>query len=161
MKAIFLDRDGVIIDNSAHYYIFKTEDVKFIDGIIENLLRLQSKDYHLFVVTNQGGVSKNHYKKEDVEKVHDYIENEFGKHGIKIKEFSYCPHHDSVEKCFCRKPSSLMIERLISKHKIDRANSFLIGDSIRDIEAANGAGVRGILIPPNQNLQPIIAEMIP
>ncbi len=161
MKAIFLDRDGVIVDNSSHYYIFKTEDVKFVDGIIDNLSRLQKKEYQLFVVTNQGGISKKQYKKEDVEKVHDFIENEFKKHGVKIREFVYCPHHNSFENCFCRKPSSLLIEKLIAKHKIDRTKSFLIGDSIRDIEAANGAGIRGLLIPSNQDLSPIVSQIIP
>lgn len=161
MKAIFLDRDGVIINNSSHYYIFKIEDVEFIDGIFDNLKQLKGKGYVFFVVTNQGGISKNQYKKKDVDQVHRFIHDEFKKHDIEILDFAYCPHHESNEKCFCRKPSSLMIEKLIAKYKIDRTISFLIGDSIRDIEAANGAGIRGILIPSNQNLHPVIAEIIP
>ena len=161
MKAILLDRDGVIIDNSSHYYIFQTKDVNFIDGIFDNLKQLKEKGYVFFVVTNQGGIAKKQYGKSDVDQVHSFIQDEFSKHAIEIKEFAYCPHHDSIEKCFCRKPSSLMIERLIAKYRINRAESFLIGDSISDIEAANGAGIKGILIPPNQNLKPALAEIIP
>ncbi|MGQ8335867.1 D-glycero-alpha-D-manno-heptose-1,7-bisphosphate 7-phosphatase [Sunxiuqinia sp. A32] len=159
MKAVFLDRDGVIIDNSSHYYIFRTEDVKFVDGIFDNLKLLSEKGFDFFVVSNQGGISKQEYTKKDVEKVHYFIEKELEKRGLTIKEWAFCPHHDSIEKCFCRKPSPLMIEKLLAKYQIDSDKSYLIGDSPRDIDAAEQAGIKGILIPANQNMFSHIKEL--
>jgi len=160
MKAVFLDRDGVLIDNSRHYYIFRVEDVSFVEGIFENLILLQDRGFHFFVVTNQGGIAKKEYTKKDVERLHAHLANEFQRQGITITDWVYCPHHDTVEKCLCRKPSPLMIEKMISKYAIDKRSSFLIGDSKRDIIAAEKAGVEGILIPSNQNMRPYIKQIL-
>lgn len=156
MKAIFLDRDGVIINNANHYYIYKVEDVEFVDGIFENLKQLKAKGYEFFVVSNQGGIAKKEYTKEDVQAVHQYIMDEMAKHGVYFRDIYFCPHHDTIEACLCRKPSPLMIEKLIAKYHVDVNQSYLIGDNITDIQAADAAGVRGIKIDANKNMQPFI-----
>ena len=160
MKAIFFDRDGVIINNAHHYYIYKVEDVEFIDGIFDNLKLLKNKGYEFFVVSNQGGIAKKEYTQNDVNKVHQYIKNEFGVHGIEFRDIYYCPHHDTIEACLCRKPSPLMLEKLIAKYHVDVEQSYLIGDNITDIQAADAAGVKGIKIDANQNMRPFIQELI-
>lgn len=159
MKAIFLDRDGVIINNANHYYIYKVEDVEFVDGIFENLKQLQAKGYDFFVVSNQGGIAKKEYTKEDVQAVHQYIVDEMAKHGIYFRDIYFCPHHDTIEACLCRKPSPLMIEKLIAKYHVNVEQSYLIGDNITDIQAAEAAGVRGIKIEANKNMQPFIQRI--
>ena len=160
MKAIFLDRDGVIINNSCHYYIYKINDIEFVDGIFKNLQLLKKQGFELFIVSNQGGVAKKEYTKEDVQTVHQFMKNEFQKHNVTFRDIYYCPHHDSVEPCLCRKPSPLMIEKLMAKYEIDPSLSYLIGDSDTDIQAAQSAGIKGIKIEANKNMTPFIHDLL-
>ncbi|MDX9882372.1 MAG: HAD family hydrolase [Prolixibacteraceae bacterium] len=159
IRAVFIDRDGVVLDNAHHYYIFREEDIKLVEGIGENLKRIQDKGYQLFMVTNQGGISKGLYTMDDVEKVHRKMKEILADNGVVITEIAVCPHHDKIEKCLCRKPQPLMIEKLIAKHRIDAARSYFIGDSESDMLAAERAGVKGIRIVSNQNVGDFIDEL--
>ena len=160
MKAVFLDRDGVIINNAIHYYIYRKKDVQFVDGIFENLQQLKNKGFSFFIVSNQGGIAKKQYSHQDVATVHQFLQQEFSKYDITFLDIYYCPHHDSIEPCLCRKPSSLMIEKLIAKYKIDPKSSYLIGDSQTDIQAAQSAGIQGIQINANKNMKPFIHKLL-
>ena len=151
-KAVFLDRDGVLVDNSEHYYIWETDQLTLVDGAIENLKLLSQKGFQLFIVSNQGGISRGLYSKDDIQKLHTELVQIFRANLIEIVEIAFCPHHPEVEKCLCRKPDSLMIERLIAKYKIDKSDSYLIGDSQSDMDAAEKAGIQGIQIISNQNM---------
>jgi len=151
-KAIFLDRDGVINSDVGHYYIYRVEDFVINKGIINSLKRFQDAGYILIVITNQGGVAKGIYSCEDVNKVHHYLETILKENGILLQEIYYCPHHESVASCKCRKPSPYMINQAIQKYNIDISMSYLIGDSKRDIEAAEAAGVKGIKIEANEDI---------
>lgn len=159
-KAIFLDRDGVIISNKDHYYIWKSEQLVIVDGVFENLQRLIMKGFLLFIVSNQGGISRGLYSKSDIEKLHEELIQTFRKNNIEISEIVFCPHHPEIEKCMCRKPGSLMIDKLVAKYKLSREDSFLIGDSESDMEAAKKAGIQGIRISPNQNMVSFISDLI-
>jgi len=159
-KAIFLDRDGVIISNKDHYYIWKSEQLVIVDGVFENLQRLIMKGFLLFIVSNQGGISRGLYSKSDIEKLHEELIQTFRKNNIEISEIVFCPHHPEIEKCMCRKPGSLMIDKLVAKYKLSREESFLIGDSESDMEAAKKAGIQGIRISPNQNMVSFISDLI-
>jgi D-glycero-D-manno-heptose 1,7-bisphosphate phosphatase len=151
-KAIFLDRDGVLVDNSKHYYIWKSDQLSLIDGVIENLKMILQKGFQLFIVSNQGGISRGLYSKDDIVKLHDELILTFNANHIEIAEIVFCPHHAEVEKCLCRKPDSLMIEKLMAKYRISKEGSFLIGDSESDMNAARKAGIQGIQIIPNQSM---------
>jgi len=151
-KAIFLDRDGVINSDIGHYYIYRVEDFVINKGIINSLKRFQDAGYIFIVITNQGGVAKGIYSCEDVNKVHHYLETILKENGILLQEIYYCPHHESVASCKCRKPSPYMINQAIKKYNIDISMSYLIGDSKRDIEAAEAAGVKGIKIEANEDI---------
>ena len=159
-KAIFLDRDGVLINNQHHYYIWEPEQVEYIDGVFENLKLLQQKGFQLFIVSNQGGISRGLYSKDDILKLHGEMIETFRKNHIIITDVLFCPHHNEEEKCFCRKPGSLMIEKLIAKHELNRQESVLIGDSESDINAATMAGIHGIRITANQNMFPFISKLL-
>ncbi|MDE5420628.1 HAD family hydrolase [Ancylomarina sp. DW003] len=151
-KAIFLDRDGVINSDVGHYYIYKVEDFIINKGIVNSLKRFQESGYILFVISNQGGVAKGIYSCEDVDKIHAYLESELKESKVFLQEIYYCPHHDSVASCECRKPSPYMINQAIDKYDIDINRSYMIGDSKRDIEAAEAAGVKGIKIEANEDI---------
>ncbi len=159
-KAIFLDRDGVLVNNSEHYYIWKTEQLTLVDKVIENLRMLSQEGFLLFVVSNQGGISRGLYSKNDIEKLHAELIQIFKANHIEISEILFCPHHPEIEKCLCRKPDSLMIEKLVAKYKISKSDSYMIGDSKSDMETARKAGIQGIQITPNQNMFPSISFLI-
>ncbi len=160
MKTAFLDRDGVITNNSNHYYVYRIEDITFVDGVIENLVLLKNAGYQFFMVTNQGGIAKKEYSMEDVEKVHDFIQEKLLEVGVEIRDIAVCPHHHTIEKCLCRKPSPLMIEKLIARYRIDKIQSVFIGDSETDMQAAKAAGIRGIKVEGNKNMFPYISKLI-
>jgi D-glycero-D-manno-heptose 1,7-bisphosphate phosphatase len=159
-NAIFLDRDGVLVDNSKHYYIWHTDQLSLIDGATENLKMLLQSGFKLFIVSNQGGISRGHYTENDILKLHDELLQTFRLKEIEITDIVFCPHHPEIEKCLCRKPDSLMLEKLIAKYKIDKSSSFFIGDSPSDMEAATKAGIKGIQVIPNKNMYPFISPLI-
>jgi D-glycero-D-manno-heptose 1,7-bisphosphate phosphatase len=160
-RAIFLDRDGVIIENSEHYYIWTNEQLSFVDGIFDNLKMLQQIGFQMFVVSNQGGISKGLYHKSDVLTLHKLISQAMIEHNIEITEMVFCPHHPDFERCLCRKPDSVMIEKLIAKYRIQKEGSFLIGDRDSDMLAAQHVGIEGILIPSNKNMFAYISKLLP
>lgn len=148
-KAVFLDRDGVL--NVDVDYLYKIEDFRWIEEAPQALAYLAERGYKLFVVTNQSGIARGYYTVEDMQKLHDYMQQELQKFGVQIEKFYYCPHHKDgkVAKyavdCSCRKPKPGMILQALEEYDIDAAASFLIGDSKRDVEAANAAGIAGYL----------------
>lgn len=158
-KAVFLDRDGVLLDDSGQYYIYRIEEVKINSGVIETLKELSERGFLLIVISNQGGIARGLYSKIDVEKIHKLIAQKFKSENIEIKEFYYCPHHSDHESCLCRKPEPLLFEKAMARFNIAPGKSFVIGDNNRDIEAGKKAGLAGIKIKPNQNLQEILPHV--
>lgn len=159
-KAVFFDRDGTINSDEGHYYIYKPEDFVFNPGVIEGMKRLQQAGFLLFVITNQGGVAKGIYTREDVEAVHRKMCEDLARQGVKISRIYYCPHHESVKTCVCRKPSPYMVNRAIEEFHIDKRQSWFIGDGSRDVECAEAAGVRSIRIHKNQDITPAIEQIL-
>lgn len=158
-KAVFLDRDGVLNRKGGPYYIFREEDLILNNGVIEALQYFSEKDYLLIVVTNQGGIAKGSFTSEQLERLHDNMISELAASGITLTAIYYCPHHPDISDCECRKPGSLMFEKAILEHDIDRENSFMIGDSVIDIQASEKAGIKGILIPTNGNMMDLVIGM--
>jgi len=159
-KAVFLDRDGTLNSDEGHYYIYRPEDFTFNPGVVEGIRRLNEAGYLVVVVTNQGGVAKGEYTCKDVEHLHAHMQNELAQAGAHVDKIYYCPHHDSVAPCPCRKPSPYLIEQAIAELDIDRSTAIFIGDGSRDMAAAAAAGIRGILIPKNSDLTPVIDAIL-
>jgi len=160
IKAVFLDRDGVINDNEVPYYITKPEDLILNPGIIEALKTLLDSNFQLIIITNQSGISKKIYSKEDCDRVHDKLIDIMAGYGISFKAIYYCPHHPEIESCLCRKPESLLIEKAIARFNIDPCQSWIIGDSEKDIIAGERAGLRSILIRSNEDIRKYINRII-
>lgn len=158
-KAIFLDRDGVLLNDAGHYYIYKTDDIIINTGVIDALKRFTDMGFLLVVISNQGGIAKQIYTKKDVEKIHSKLKKQFEIEGICIKEFYYCPHHSDVEKCLCRKPEPLLIEKALARFNIDPTKSYMIGDNKKDIDAGKKAGLSCIKIRPNQSLLEVLPQI--
>jgi D-glycero-D-manno-heptose 1,7-bisphosphate phosphatase len=114
----------------------------------------------LFVITNQGGISSGQYTREDVEALHLHLNSLLEKEGASVDEFFYCPHHTDNEKCLCRKPQPLLIQKAIARYGIDPHQSWMIGDSARDMEAGKAAGLKTILVESNGNLKGVLKKLL-
>lgn len=153
-KAVFLDRDGVV-NHDPGDYTTSLKEFTILPGVIETLVSFTQKGYAVAVITNQGGIAKGRYRLEDFYEIDAYMRSEFQKAGVRFLETYFCPHHDVISKCLCRKPGSGMVEKAVARHNIDAAASFMIGDKMRDLDAASGAGVRGVKIDVNQDLRTV------
>jgi D-glycero-D-manno-heptose 1,7-bisphosphate phosphatase len=158
-KAVFLDRDGVI-NVEVGDYIKKIEDFHVHEHAVHNIKRLHNAGYKVIVITNQGGIAKGLYTCDELHGMHEKMMEEINAGGAAIDEVYYCPHHPDFGMCLCRKPLSLLVEKGIAKYGIDPSKSLFIGDKLRDIEAANGAGVTGVLIHENEDWTAIIDNLI-
>ncbi len=85
---------------------------------------------------------------------------ELEKEDIFITRIYYCPHHENITNCICRKPSPYLVNRAIEEFHIDKQHSWFIGDSIRDTECAKAAGIRSIQIQKNQDITPAINRIL-
>lgn len=138
IKALFLDRDGVI--NIDHGYVYKIEEFTFTEGIFD-LLRLFIKEgYALFIVTNQSGIGRGYYSEEDFQKLTAWMLEAFKKEKINIVSVHHC-NHAPEENCACRKPQTGMVDEILSKRRIDLEHSWLIGDKQSDISLAHNAKI--------------------
>ena len=144
-KAIFLDRDGVI--NEEVSYLSSPNDFRFIDGSIEALKILKSLGYLLIVITNQAGIARGYFTEETLQQIHQKMIK-----GLKSKNFSlddiyYCPHHPNYTgPCECRKPKPGMILDAAKKYDIALEQSYMIGDTLKDIETGFNAKCKTVLL---------------
>lgn len=143
MKALFLDRDGVIVEYVP--YLGKVEDVIIPQGAVEALRKWQEADYQLVIVTNQSGISRGYFSREDVDLIHQKIRNEYAKGGVKFTDILLCPHQPK-DNCICRKPSPYLIKQYAQEFNIILEKSFFIGDADSDLECAINAKCHPILI---------------
>ncbi|WP_202710215.1 D-glycero-alpha-D-manno-heptose-1,7-bisphosphate 7-phosphatase [Sporosalibacterium faouarense] len=136
-NAIFLDRDGVISDNTRH--VNKPKDLIIYEESKKGMKKLYEAGYDLFVVTNQGGIELGYMTHEELNKIHEQMIKHL-KSYCKIKDIRYCP--DFKKKSTCRKPEPGMILELAEKYNIDLLHSWMVGDMDTDIEAGRRAGCR-------------------
>lgn len=149
LKAVFLDRDGTL--NVDVNYLYKIEDFAWVPEAREALAYLVQQGYTLFVITNQSGIARGYYTIAQMEQLHEHMNQELAQVGAHIEKFYYCPHHQKegvlpeyVKDCDCRKPKPGMLLQAMAEYDIDKSASLMIGDSKRDVEAAEAAGIRGV-----------------
>lgn len=141
-KAVFLDRDGTLIEDIG--YLKSPDQINFYSDVYAALLLLQ-KMYKLFIVTNQAGVAKGILSLEEVISVNKAIEGRFTKEGIVITDTFICTH-SKEDNCHCRKPKPFFLKEAARKFNIDLSKSFMIGDHPSDIYCAENAGASGIYL---------------
>ncbi|ADV46677.1 D-glycero-beta-D-manno-heptose 1,7-bisphosphate 7-phosphatase [Nitratifractor salsuginis] len=152
LKALFLDRDGVI--NIDHGYVGSIEDFQFVEGVLPMIRLAQEAGYLPIIVTNQSGIGRGYYSREDFEKVTRFMIEKMREAGIEMnrEQVFFCPHTPD-EGCACRKPRPGMLLEAKERFGLDMEASWMIGDKAGDIEAARAAGVgRRVLVQPNQAL---------
>lgn len=151
---VFLDRDGVINHDPGDYTKHISE-FTILPGVVETLQKWTKEGYSIIVITNQGGLAKKKYTLADFYGIDKYMSETFLSNGIAYLDTYFCPHHDAISNCLCRKPHGGMVEKAVHRHKVDTEKSVMIGDKWRDVEASEAAGVRGIKIDVNQDLRTV------
>jgi len=142
-RAVFIDRDGTI--NIDYGYVHEIEKFEFIPRVLDALKKLTKTDFKIIIITNQSGIGRDYYKKEDYHKLTEHMLNEFKKNNIKIDAIYHCPHNPD-DNCNCRKPNIEMIEKAKKDFNIDTKKSFFIGDRTKDIQCGKNAGCKTILV---------------
>ena len=139
-KAFFLDRDGVIVKDIG--YLKDEKELIFFKDIFKVLKYIKKKNYLIIIITNQSVVGRKIISLKKLNEIHHFMKKKFLEKKIKIDDIYFCPHHPSEgigsykKKCLCRKPGNLLIEKAIKKWKINRKESFMIGDRKSDFLAA-------------------------
>lgn len=157
-KAIFLDRDGTL--NIDHGYVHRIDDFHFIEGSIEALQKLKAMGFLLVLVTNQSGIARGYFSEEQFLQLTEWMDWSLADRGVDLDGIYYCPHHpqgqgEYKQDCDCRKPKSGMLEQAIRELNIDPAKSFMVGDKVEDLLAAQGAKVRSkILVKTGKPITP-------
>jgi len=148
--AVFLDRDGTI--NEEVGYLDCLSKLKLYDNAAEAIRMLNERDMKVVVTTNQSGVARGYFTEGFVRTVHSRIQEILRSHGSFIDAFYYCPHHPTegiepyLKSCSCRKPEPGMLILASQDLNIDLARSYMIGDMLKDIEAAGRVGAKGVLV---------------
>ena len=142
MKAIFLDRDGVLNDEIGDY-VWELDKFIVSPGVPASLARLKAAGYVLVVVTNQAGIAKGLYTAADVSACHDKLQAACTD---VIDAFYFADAHPSVSESILRKPDSGMLEKAVARFRLDPAQCWMVGDRLRDMEAAARLGIHGIFV---------------
>lgn len=142
--AVFLDRDGVIIENRDDY-VKTWNEVRFLPGAIDALRRLGRSDYAIVLVTNQSAVGRRIITLDQATAINRQVIAEIQTASGRVDAAYLCPHHPD-DGCRCRKPAPGMFLQAARELDLDLAGSYAIGDAASDMEAAGAAGVRGILV---------------
>lgn len=137
--AIFLDRDGVIIENRSNY-IRTWDDVVFYPESLTSLKRIKSTEHKIFIVTNQSAIGQGIISRSAAETINWQLVHEIESAGGRIDGVYMCPHSPE-ENCPCRKPQPGMILEAAAENSLDLGRSIFIGDAISDIIAGQTAGV--------------------
>ena len=151
-KAFFLDRDGIINERLIGEYVKSINEFVFIEDFFNLLIKIKENNYLAILISNQQGVGKEIMTKDDLDNIHVYMQDVlFSKTKYYLDDIFICTSLAS-ENDYRRKPNPGMILEAIEKYDIDPNQSFMVGDSLSDIEAGNKANVKTIFIGNDINL---------
>jgi D-glycero-D-manno-heptose 1,7-bisphosphate phosphatase len=146
IKAIFLDRDGVINRYPGDTrYVTAWKDFHFLPRAKKAIAALCKGKFKLFLISNQAGVGKGIFAKSKLDLITANMLAQIRKAGGNIDGIYYCTHRPE-DNCPCRKPKAGTIRLIMKKYLIDIKNSFFIGDTIRDVLTAHAAGCKSIIV---------------
>lgn len=147
---VFLDRDGTV--NEEVGYLYEAKKLTLISGAARAIRRLNVFGLPVVCVSNQSGVARGYFSIDSVYEVNQKLEKLLAAEGAYLDRIYFCPHHPTEGQypyrvnCDCRKPGSGMLEKAADELEIDLERSFLIGDRLSDIQTAQNAGLKAILV---------------
>jgi D-glycero-D-manno-heptose 1,7-bisphosphate phosphatase len=144
MKLIILDRDGVI-NRESDAYIKNPDEWQPIDGSLEAIARLSRAGYRVFVATNQSGLARGLFNIDTLNAIHRKMCDAVQQVGGHIEAILFCPHGPD-DGCHCRKPKPGMYQEISQRCQISLKNVPIVGDSLRDLQAAIQVEARPILV---------------
>lgn len=155
--AVFLDRDGVLVDELD--FLTDPDALRLVPGAAEAIRELNRHNVPAVVVTNQSAVARGLVDERGLGAIHERLRERLAEGGAHLDAIFYCPHHPTEGHapyrivCDCRKPQPGLLLRAARMLGLDLASSWIIGDSARDLEAGAAAGVRGVLVATGKGVR--------
>lgn len=164
--AVFLDRDGVLIEDTG--FLADASQIRILEGVGPALWRLREAGFLLIVVTNQSAVARGLVSEPALEAIHAEMRRQIElAGGPPLDAIYYCPHHPEATlpeyraACDCRKPGPGLLTQAASALDIDLERSFLLGDRMTDVAAGARAGCRTVLVQSPRTADPPIVTVEP
>lgn len=154
MRAIFLDRDGVICENRSDH-VKSWNEFRFLSGARESIAALSRLELPIIVVTNQAIVGRRMVPAGVVDDIHQRMVAELKAYGGCINRVVYCPHAPE-ERCACRKPEPGLLQQVADEMDIDLSQSYLVGDAATDLIAGERVGCQLFLVLTGRGLQQLM-----
>jgi D-glycero-D-manno-heptose 1,7-bisphosphate phosphatase len=158
MKAVFLDRDGVINEIVYHLEMgvidspFTVRQFTLLPRVPEAIRCFNERGWKVIVVSNQPGIAKKHFTSEILDGMNQKLKRLLKRHSCYVDGIYYCLHHPEAKvarlrkRCDCRKPAAGLLLRAAADWDLDLDASYMIGDGITDIQAGKAAGCRTIFV---------------
>jgi D-glycero-D-manno-heptose 1,7-bisphosphate phosphatase len=143
-KYILLDRDGVINHDSDEFIKSPNEWLPIYNSL-EAIALLNQHGFRVVVITNQSGLARGLFDEKTLSKIHDKMRDAVAEFGGKIEAIYFCPHQ-AADLCECRKPKAGLLKQFAADYEVDLKDVYFIGDSLRDIQAAQTVGATPILV---------------
>jgi D-glycero-D-manno-heptose 1,7-bisphosphate phosphatase len=144
VKAVFLDRDGVINENRPNH-VKSWSEFRFLPGAREAIARLTDAGARIFIISNQAIINRGIVPHEAVDAINARMTREIERYGGRIEAVAYCPHRPE-EHCGCRKPQPGLLVGLANSHRLDLRSAVVVGDALSDVEAGQAAGCQTVLV---------------
>lgn len=143
-QVLLLDRDGVLCADRSDF-VKHVDELEVLPGVPEALGRMTAAGIRLAVISNQSLIGRGIVSRATVDGINQTLAERLGSHGAKIEEFFICPHSPD-EGCACRKPKPGLIYAARDKLQFEPSETWMIGDDLRDLQAAQAAGCRSALV---------------
>jgi D-glycero-D-manno-heptose 1,7-bisphosphate phosphatase len=144
MRALFLDRDGVINEN-RHDHVHRPEQFRILPGVLEAIAMATASGLRVVVITNQSAVGLGQMTLETLQNIHEILVHQVALMGGRIEAVYVCSHRRE-QNCVCRKPRPALLHRAAAELHLDLRGSFLVGDAVSDVEVALAAGCQPVLV---------------
>jgi len=145
MKLIILDRDGTI-NHDRDDYVKSADEWEPLDGALEAIAKINQAGYNVVVATNQSGLGRGLFGMTELNAMHDKMYRLLHTAGGRIDAIFFCPHNPEVDACICRKPLPGLFAQIQERYGADMSRVHSVGDSLRDLQAANAAGCKTHLV---------------
>ena len=148
--AVFLDRDGTLIREVSH--LVSVRDLRLLPGSAAAVTSLRRAGFALVLITNQSVLARGWLDEAGLEAIHDELQRRLARRGATLDSVYFCPHHPTegggpwTRPCRCRKPGSGMLRQAASDLGLNLSRSYMVGDSLIDVQAARRVGVSPVLV---------------